>query len=130
EKVLAHAEIGVQTERLGEVSGQLPRFARRPAEQLDRAGGRLHHAAQDLECRRLARAVWTDEAEDLTRTHIEIESANGLHDAVPLHEPSNTDGALHVSVSGARATRSRRRESRRRRACRAWRSPRRPAAGA
>jgi hypothetical protein len=91
-KVLGHAEVLVQAERLREVADVRARVPRRPAEQLRLARRRLHHATQDLERRRLAGAVGPDESEDLPGADLEIDAAHRRDRAVALDEPARADG--------------------------------------
>ena len=140
-QVLGHAQVRVQAERLGEIAHVLARRARRSAEQLGLAGGGLHHAAQDLERRGLARPVRPDEPEDLAHLHLEVDAAHRLGGAVALGQAPRPDrgcgrlarpahrGTL-TGAPGARATPRPRRGSPRRPACPASRSPPRRAGGA
>ena len=77
--VFRDGEIGIEAEGLRQIAGLRTRFARRVAEDFRRAGGRLHHAGQDLKRGRLARAVGADQAEDLAVFDFEIDAAHGFH---------------------------------------------------
>ena len=63
--VFFHGEIGIEAERLRQVSGLRARLTRRLAEDLQLPGSGFHDARENLERGSLARAVRTDQTENL-----------------------------------------------------------------
>ena len=143
--VLADGEVGIEAERLGQIAGVGARLAGRLAEDFSHAGGRFHDAGENLKRRGLSGAVRSDQSEDLARWKGERDTAHRFDVAVALRQVGHADrdGLAAVAAAGDRADGSTnaaligrssatrcRRESRRRPACRASRSPRRPRAAA
>ena len=83
----------VEAKVLGQVADAPARFgvARRLAEQARLAAGRPHQAEQDLDRRRLARAVRAQEAEHLTRLDREVQPVKRDFAAVLLAEGDRLD---------------------------------------
>ncbi len=78
--------------------------------QPDRAGGRRHHAAQDLHQRRLAGAVLADQADHLARPDRQIDRGQRHHARVGLGDPDQIEhgrqpvgGMLALSLPAGRA---------------------------
>ena len=90
--VFVDGEVWIEAEGLGEVAGLRTHLARRPAEDVGDAGGRFHHAGENLEGRGLARAIGADEAEDLARVDCKADAAHGLERAVALGEAASFNG--------------------------------------
>ena len=90
--VFGHAQIGIEAERLREVSGPRTRVARRPSENLRRAAGRFHHSGENLKCGGFARAVGADQAEDFSALHLKGNSAHRFESAVAFPEAANING--------------------------------------
>ena len=80
----ADAEVGVEAERLCQITGLRTRFAGRLAEHFNDAGSGFHDARQNLERRGLARAVRTDQPEDFSVPNFQIDAANCLNPSVVL----------------------------------------------
>ena len=90
--VFGDGEVGIEAEGLGEVAGLRAHLARGPAEDVGDAGGRFHHAGENLEGRGLARAIGADEAEYLARLDCKADAAHGLERAVALGEAASFNG--------------------------------------
>jgi hypothetical protein len=99
-----------------QLAGQVPdpgtqpgsTVARGRAEHLDAARGRTQQVEQDADERRLARAVRAEEAEDLTRRHLEVDPVQRADAAaVDLHEPLGPDDGGHGAPSSVAASASR-----------------------
>ena len=91
--VFGHGQVGIEAERLREVSGARTRVASRPSENLRCAAGGFHHSGENLKCGGLARAVGADQAEDFPALHLEGNSAHGLESAVAFLEAANINGS-------------------------------------
>ena len=102
---LATAQPGLVAEELGQVADASARFAitGRAAEQAGLAGGRTGEAEQQLDGRRLARAVGTEEAEDLARRHAHRQAIERDRAPVALDEGVRLDGGR--SAIGGRSRR-------------------------
>jgi uncharacterized protein (DUF2141 family) len=70
------------------------------AEHADLAGGARAEALEDLDRRRLARAVRPEEGEDLAALHLEVDPGDRVQVAVALLQPANGDDRLHASSVG------------------------------
>lgn len=74
----------------------------RPARHSDRAGIRRLHAGQDLEKRRLARAIFADQGEHLGMPHAERNVVEGPDARKPLPDPADRDqrglGGVHLAA--------------------------------
>ena len=90
--VLGDSEVGIKAEGLSEIAGLRAHLARRAAEDVGNAGGRLHHAGEDLKGRGFARAIRTDEAEYLARVDFKADSPYGLNFAIVLGEAASLNG--------------------------------------
>jgi hypothetical protein len=91
-KVLGDAQVRVEAERLRQVADEAAGVARRLAVHLRRSRRRLHHAAEDLEYRRLPGAVRADDPEDLACGDFEVYPFDCLEVAVRLAEGANAHG--------------------------------------
>src|SRR5262249_32138296 len=85
-EVFGDGEVRVQAEGLRQIAGLRPSLPRRTAEDLGRATACLHDSGEDLEGGRLARAIGTDETEDLALADLEADAAHGVDRAVALPE--------------------------------------------
>ena len=90
--VFGHAQVGIEAERLREVSGPRTRVARRPSENLRCAARRFHHSGENLKCGGFARAVGADQAEDFSALHLKGNSAHRFESAVAFLEAANING--------------------------------------
>src|SRR5207249_9883765 len=70
------------------------------SEHLDVARGGLQQAFEDLDGRRLPRAVRSQEAEALAATHRQVEPVHGSHPIVFLDQPAAADGEVHHRFFG------------------------------
>src|SRR5262249_11306831 len=78
---------------------RLPGSLRVGAEHLDVAGAAVAIALEDLDRRRLAGAVRTEQAEDLSGPDLEVDPAQCLDAAVALAEAADGDGVRHQRES-------------------------------
>src|SRR5436190_4910149 len=97
---LAHADVVVDARLLQDDAHPLAQLAR-PAARIEAQDGDLPGAAraialEDLDGRRLARAVGPEQAEDLAALDAEVDAADGLEVPVGLPQAANFDGGLAV----------------------------------
>ena len=92
-----NAQVGIEAERLGEISGPRARVARRLSENLRRAAGGFHHSGENLKRGGFARAVGADQAEDFAALHLEGNSAHGFESAVAFPEAANINGSSRAA---------------------------------
>ena len=94
-QVLAAGQVAVEADAVGEVADaalDLERATRRvEADDPGRALGRLGQAEEHQDGRRLARAVLTEQAEDLAGTDVEVEVVDGDELVVALRQAAGPD---------------------------------------
>ena len=90
-QVLPDGEIGVEAERLRQISGVRARVAGRLAEDLGHTRRGFHDAGENLEGRGLAGTVRTDQPEDLALRNGERDLAHRFEIAVLLRQVGDTD---------------------------------------
>src|SRR5215469_10755984 len=90
--VFHHAQVRVQAEGLGKVSGFGTGVTGSAAEDFNLAAACFHDAGKDLEGRGLAGAVRTDQAEDFALLYIEADSTNSLDRSVVFAKAAYANG--------------------------------------
>ena len=87
--IFDYRKIGIEAERLCQISRPRARIARLLSENLRHTAAGFHHSSQNLKCRGFACAIGPDQPKDFAALHLKGNSAYGFQGAIFLLQVAN-----------------------------------------